>query len=292
MSDTRINLIAKALTKAGRKTQNISLTVEFNDILREMTRLLPILRGSAEGVTTASQDYIPLPADYRSWRFLIIDPLGTLATSLDWIDPDPFQIYVKTNIITPTIPSKFTVVKEDSKIYLLATPDIVYNYYFAYDKIHPRTGKQLPFTSGGTYIPSVGETITGATSGATGVVSDIQVTSGKWISGDAAGKFTLSSQTGTFVSENLNIGGHSNIATISGNSTTEDNYVHYLDDEYEETIVAGLAYKACELIQDDRGLAYWVGIYRGSLAEKEGLNFRVQADAKATFWRQMGYGRN
>lgn len=291
MSDTRVNLIAKGLTKAGRKSQNISLTTEFDDILREMTRLLPVLRGFAEGVTVATQDYVSLPSDYRSWRFLIIDPAGTLSTSLEWVDPDPFQIYKKVNIIIPTIPSKFTIIKEDSKIYLLATPDIIYNYYFAYDKIHPRAGRQLAFTSGGIYVPQVGDTITGATSGATGIISDIQVISGKWVSGDAAGKFTLSTQTGTFQAENLNIGAHTNIATISGDSTTADNFVHYLDDEYEETIVAGLAYKTCELIQDEVQKAYWEGVYRDSLAQKEGLNFRVNAVMKANFWRQMGYGR-
>jgi hypothetical protein len=80
-------------------------------------------------------------------------------------------------------------------------------------------GRQLSFTSGGTTAIAVGDTITGATSAATAVITKVEVTSGSWAAGTAAGFVCFASQTGTFQSENLNIGASLNVATIAGNST-------------------------------------------------------------------------
>jgi hypothetical protein len=79
-------------------------------------------------------------------------------------------------------------------------------------------GRELSFTSGGTTEITEGQTITGATSGATAVVARVVLLSGTWAGGDAAGRFILSSQTGTFQAENLNVGASLNLATIAGNS--------------------------------------------------------------------------
>jgi hypothetical protein len=79
--------------------------------------------------------------------------------------------------------------------------------------------REVAFTSGGVAELTEGETITGATSAATAVVRRIQVTSGTWAAGTAAGWLTISGQTGTFQAENLNASsGGANIATIAGNS--------------------------------------------------------------------------
>lgn len=80
-------------------------------------------------------------------------------------------------------------------------------------------GRTISFTSGGTYEIAEGDTITGATSGATATVERVIKTSGTWAGGDAAGRLILSGQTGTFQSENLNVGANLNVATIAGNST-------------------------------------------------------------------------
>ena len=82
-------------------------------------------------------------------------------------------------------------------------------------------GRSIDFTSGGTTEPAEGDTLTGATSGATAVVKRIIVTSGSWAAGDAAGRMILYSQTGTFQSENINdtTQSASNVLTIAGNST-------------------------------------------------------------------------
>ena len=68
-------------------------------------------------------------------------------------------------------------------------------------------GKELSFT-GGTGEIFDGQTVTGATSGATGVVSRVVLQSGTWGAGTAAGRLILSSTTGTFTAaENLRVGG-------------------------------------------------------------------------------------
>jgi hypothetical protein len=80
-------------------------------------------------------------------------------------------------------------------------------------------GREISFTSGGTYEIVAGNVITGATSGATATIVKVILTSGTWAGGDAAGRLFFASQTGTFQAENLDVGASLNVATIAGNST-------------------------------------------------------------------------
>lgn len=80
-------------------------------------------------------------------------------------------------------------------------------------------GREVAFTSGGTYTVVEGDTITGATSAATAVITRVVLTSGTWAAGTAAGRLIFASQTGTFQAENLNVGANLNVATIAGNSS-------------------------------------------------------------------------
>lgn len=82
--------------------------------------------------------------------------------------------------------------------------------------------RRLAFTSGGVAEIEAGDTIVGATSGATGVASRVFLTSGTWAGGDAAGYLLVDTQTGTFQAEDLNVPAvQNNIATIAGNSVAE-----------------------------------------------------------------------
>ena len=78
----------------------------------------------------------------------------------------------------------------------------------------------LDFTSGGTHEVIVGDTLTGAISGATAVVSAIILSGGTWAGGDAAGTFYFSSQVGTFEAENLDDGTDADVCTIATDSTS------------------------------------------------------------------------
>lgn len=69
------------------------------------------------------------------------------------------------------------------------------------------------FTSGGTHQVQVGDTLTGADSGATAIVTDVVLTAGTWASGNAGGYFGLSNVTGHFLAENLNEGANNNVCT-------------------------------------------------------------------------------
>ena len=80
-------------------------------------------------------------------------------------------------------------------------------------------GRELSFTSGGTYVIAEGDTITGATSAATAVITRVVLESGSFSGGDAAGRLIFASQTGTFQSENLDVGGNLNVSTIAGDSS-------------------------------------------------------------------------
>jgi hypothetical protein len=63
----------------------------------------------------------------------------------------------------------------------------------------------MAFTGGGTDVPRVGDVIAGATSGHTGEIVKIEVTSGSWAAGDAAGVLWLRKVSGEFQAENLDI---------------------------------------------------------------------------------------
>lgn len=80
--------------------------------------------------------------------------------------------------------------------------------------------QRLAFTSGGTYEVLDGDTITGATSGTTGVVFDVELTGGSWAAGTAAGNLWIYNTSGNFAgggAENLNVGTNANVATIAAN---------------------------------------------------------------------------
>lgn len=79
-------------------------------------------------------------------------------------------------------------------------------------------GRELAFTSGGAYEIQEGDTITGATSGATAVVTRVVRESGSWSGGTAVGRLIFASQTGVFQAENLNVGANLDVATIAGDS--------------------------------------------------------------------------
>lgn len=81
-------------------------------------------------------------------------------------------------------------------------------------------GKTVAFTSGGVYVLAEGDTVEGATSGATAIVKRIIITSGTFAGGDAAGTLVLYSQTGTFQAENLDVGANLDVATIGADSVS------------------------------------------------------------------------
>lgn len=78
-------------------------------------------------------------------------------------------------------------------------------------------GWVVPFSSGGTAEIKTGDTIVGATSGATAIVTEVVLSSGTWAGGDAAGFFSVRSLTGTFGSENVKVGAGTNDATVTAN---------------------------------------------------------------------------
>lgn len=80
-------------------------------------------------------------------------------------------------------------------------------------------GRELSFTSGGTTEIEEGQTITGALSSATALLTRVVLESGSWAGGDAAGRFIFASQTGTFQAENIDVGASTNLATIAGDSS-------------------------------------------------------------------------
>ena len=77
-------------------------------------------------------------------------------------------------------------------------------------------GKEIYFNTG-TAAVTIGQTITGATSSATGVIAKVIIESGTYGSSNAAGRFILSSDSGTFqAAENLQVGGVTKAVAVGG----------------------------------------------------------------------------
>jgi hypothetical protein len=128
----RSTLIAAGIKKAGRSGQTITLTTEFDEILRDMTERYNILAKSDTGTTTADISYLTMPADYSDRRFMTVDTY-----ELTWLDPDDYLKWLRTNTDIASIPNWYTVVKEDGYIYMKNKPSGAWTYYFYYWGIHP-----------------------------------------------------------------------------------------------------------------------------------------------------------
>ena len=75
----------------------------------------------------------------------------------------------------------------------------------------------LGFDSGGSYQVTVGETITGDNSNATGYITGVNISSGSLGAGNAAGTFTIRRKNGNFQdNESLNVGSETDVATVDG----------------------------------------------------------------------------
>ncbi|MBM3536895.1 MAG: hypothetical protein FJX55_03570 [Alphaproteobacteria bacterium] len=88
-----------------------------------------------------------------------------------------------------------------------------------------KLGWSIPFSSGGTITIAAGDTITGATSGATAKIGQVEISSGTFAGGNAAGFFLVdySDITGTFTSENVYVSSDTTSgvddATVTANVT-------------------------------------------------------------------------
>lgn len=79
---------------------------------------------------------------------------------------------------------------------------------------------RLEFSGGGPYEIKVGDVIEGATSTAYATVTGVTVDSGAWPDSDAVGHLDLEGQgTTAFQAEDVNVGTHTDVATIAGDST-------------------------------------------------------------------------
>lgn len=78
-------------------------------------------------------------------------------------------------------------------------------------------GVELKFDAGGTTPLLDGQTVNGATSGATGTITRVVLESGSWAGSNAAGKLIFATVTGTFQNnEHIRIGAGPNLALADG----------------------------------------------------------------------------
>lgn len=260
---TRTQLIARGLVKAARKGQATDLTIEFDEILRDITKQQPVwIPLPKAGSIVLNQETLDMPSDFRSRDYFIMDTDGSPIT-LSWREPYVYFKYVRTLASSePGKPRIYTVQKNHKKVYFYPPADQTYDYEVSYAAIHPKAGISINFTSGGAYEIVPGNTITGVTSTATGVVRYVHLTNGSWAGEDAEGTLILSATTGTFGDEDVKVGLNLNVATVDGPVITADNFTHFLGEDFDDLIILGLAWKASELISDLRERApYWKNEY-------------------------------
>jgi len=129
----------------------------------------------------------------------------------------------------------------------------------------------IPFSGGGTNEIAAGDTITGATSGATAIIEEVLLYSGSWAGGDAAGFFIAERQdiSGTFGSEN--VVGEAAGATDDATITVQVTHGYNIDTE-----VAAANPGAT-------GLSAYVGV-AGSNAKGFTIGATVAEEAKLLRW--------
>jgi hypothetical protein len=89
------------------------------------------------------------------------------------------------------------------------------------DAVVAEQGLRWPvaFTSGGTFEVKAGHVITGAVSAKTAKVVRVDLTSGTWAGGNAAGTFVVEAISGDFQAENVNVGPNNDVATVAATAT-------------------------------------------------------------------------
>jgi hypothetical protein len=126
----------------------------------------------------------------------------------------------------------------------------------------------IPFSGGGTNELAAGETITGATSGATAVIKEVLLYSGSWAGGDAAGFFIVERDdiSGTFGSENVT--GETAGATDDATVTVQEEHGFDVD---------------TEVAADDSAIVAYVGA-SGSNAKGFTIAAAIATEAKLLRW--------
>lgn len=289
---TRSELIARGVIKAGRKGQAITLTNEFDEILRDITKQYPIwIPWPHKGTVILNQSTLIMPPDWRSQDYFIMDT-GTSGSpiAMGWRDPYQYFKYTKTLASLETSrPRIYTVQKNHSLISFYPPADQSYTYELSYASIHPKAGIALNFTSGGGTNKDIdpGDTITGETSAATGVVRYVLLTSGSWAGGDAIGTLILSATTGVFADETVKIGTTLDVATVDGPVITADNFSHFLGEDFDDLIILGLAWKTSELISDLRERApYWKNEYNEYMEDVYNSFKQTSITVKSNVWNK------
>ncbi len=109
-----------------------------------------------------------------------------------------------------------TITPADITATIKLTPEVMAQVF-----IDTTTVIKIPFENGSSEI-TVGETVTGATSGATGTVTIVEVTGGTWGSGDAEGYIYVEDPSGVFEDEEEINGADAgeDAANISGDPTS------------------------------------------------------------------------
>ena len=140
-------------------------------------------------------------------------------------------------------------------LFNLTDGDIIYANFLA---------KVVAFTSGGTTEIKAGDTLKGATSLATGVIRQVNLDSGSWAGGDAAGWFIFEPDgiTGTFQSEAGYVnGGSTDYATLAA----QDNDGVDIDTEVAPTT------------SDDTNISHYAGSTSASRGFKIGATVSENA---------------
>ncbi len=138
-----------------------------------------------------------------------------------------------------------------------------YDGYERYDgraEPYKATYRLVPFAVGLAAGIVVGNTVTGATSAATGNVLAIVIDSGAFVSNDAAGTLILDRITGTFAATELLTVGGTNRATKSGAAETGS----LLEDDFDTyTALAADSARSLILAVPGQGSILGVAIYNG-----------------------------
>jgi len=143
---TRTEIIALAVKWAGRKAQNVDLREHYDYVLQDMSRRYALLREKKTGTLTADENYLALPADYRSQ--VLIEWRGyqtAFKVSGNWLPwlKNPGEFYDYDQTYYGSVPVLYTVFEEanDRKIrFYPKTQTETPAYEFHYFKIHETSG--------------------------------------------------------------------------------------------------------------------------------------------------------
>lgn len=274
----RSEIIAEARIEAGRQSESITLTKEYDWIIQDMAKRANLLAEVATGNITADQNYIALPPLFKEVRLLDVGGrykrrYSSWKVGDNWLrrllTPSDFYYLDQTQYGDPTL---YMIEKSPSiyKAYLYPkTETDTPAYSFYYWKYHEKAWKTWSGLAAKTDISFTQATSTIASAAAEFDTEACAAGRKLTVAGSASnnGTYTIVSATSAAVVVSEALTDEAAGASVTITVESEDNYLHLYGENWDHVVIMGVGWQAAKRIKEWKIAETLWGIYDEKLAD-------------------------